>query len=265
MNKRYIGAAMIAPALVFFFIGDNILKYFVLFLALCGLYEFYNACKSSLLKPIPIVGYVITIIYFVTLGKTLNLEMFSYIIVFTTFLAMFIPVFNTKYNFIDVATTIFGFLYVSVFFSLMPLIESMENGSYLIWLVFISSWGCDTLAYYSGRFFGKHKLIPKVSPKKTVEGAIGGLLGSVLGCTIYGYIISGFGVDVSIYNYVIIGILGGIVGQLGDFVASSIKRHAKIKDYSNLIPGHGGILDRFDSILFVSVVVYYYMSIFVVG
>ncbi|GAA0124271.1 phosphatidate cytidylyltransferase [Clostridium sp. ATCC 25772] len=262
MNKRYIGAAMIAPALVFFLIGGVILKYFVLVLALCGLYEFYNACKKSQLKPISIIGYIITLVYFVTLGESFNFEMVSYMLVLGTFITMFVPVFNTEYNFIDVATTMFGILYVTIFFSLLPLINMLEYGQYLIWLVFISSWGCDTLAYYTGRSLGKHKLVPKVSPKKTVEGAIGGLFGSVLGCVIYGYVIKKFGVNISLYNYAIIGILGGIVGQLGDFVASSIKRHAKIKDYSNLIPGHGGILDRFDSILFVSVVVYYYITIF---
>lgn len=262
VNKRYIGAAMIAPALIFFLIGGIWLKYFVMILALCGIYEFNNASKSSKLNPVPYIGYLMTIIYFVTLAEKFNFEVFSYIIVGFVFVSLIIPIINTKYNFIDIAVTILPFLYVTVFFSLLVLIERKVNGNYLIWIVFISSWVCDTFAYYTGRFLGKHKISPKVSPNKTLEGSIGGLIGSVIGCTIYGYVISKFGVEISLYNYVIIGILGGVFGQIGDLVASSIKRHAEIKDYSNLIPGHGGILDRFDSILFVSVVVYYYITIF---
>lgn len=262
MNKRYIGAIMLIPALLIFFIGGVYLKYFVMVLSLCGLYEFYNACKKSKLKPIALIGYVFSIIYFITLGNTFNFQMFTYMLIATVFISMLIPVLNINYNFEDIACTILGVLYVTIFFSLMVLIENKEHGSYLIWLIFISSWGCDTAAYYSGKYLGKHKLIPKVSPKKTIEGSIGGLIGSVVGCTLYGYIISKYGVNVSLYNYIIIGILGGIFGQFGDLVASSIKRHSGIKDYSNLIPGHGGILDRFDSILFVTVVVYYYITIF---
>jgi len=262
MDKRYIGAAIIAPSLLIFFIGGIYLKYFVMLLALLGLYEFYKASKNCGIKPIAIVGYALCLVHFITLKSTLDLELFFYVLIIAVFLLLCVPVIKTDYNFIDVAVTIFGYLYVAVFFSFIVLIENKIHGSYLIWLIFISSWGCDTLAYYSGKYLGKHKLIPKVSPKKTIEGSIGGLLGSVIGCTLYGYVISKYGVNISIYNYAIIGTLGGIFGQFGDLVASSIKRYAKVKDYSNLIPGHGGILDRFDSILFVSVVIYYYITIF---
>ena len=132
----------------------------------------------------------------------------------------------------------------------------MEYGKYLVWLVFIASWLCDTTAYYVGRMFGKTKLCPEVSPKKTVEGSIGGLLGSAISCGVFGFIIASYGVNISLIHYVIIGLICGVFCQFGDLVASSIKRYAGVKDYSNLIPGHGGILDRFDSILFSSVVVF---------
>jgi phosphatidate cytidylyltransferase len=176
-------------------------------------------------------------------------------------------VIKTKYNFVDIALTIFGFLYVAVFFSFIVFINNKNFGEYLVWIIFICSWGCDTFAYYSGRFFGKggkHKLCPKISPNKTIEGSIGGLIGSAVGSTVFGYVISQYGVPIPLYHYFIMGIVCGVFGQFGDLIASSIKRFVGAKDYSNLIPGHGGILDRFDSILLVSVVAFYYIT-FILG
>ena len=123
-------------------------------------------------------------------------------------------------------------------------------GSVFFPLVFVGAWVTDTFAYFSGYFFGKHKLIPAVSPKKTVEGAVGGTLFAVLG-----FIIVGFIYGYSVKNIVIlalIGLVASVVSQLGDLAASLIKRHYGIKDYGKLFPGHGGVLDRFDSILAVA-------------
>jgi phosphatidate cytidylyltransferase len=108
---------------------------------------------------------------------------------------------------------------------------------------------------------GKINYVPKLAPKKTIEGSIGGLIGSTLSCGIYGVILNKIGVNIPIFNFFLIGLFSGLFCQFGDLAASSIKRYVNVKDYSNLIPGHGGILDRFDSILFSSVIVYYYISI----
>ena len=153
-----------------------------------------------------------------------------------------------------------GFLYciISVGIPISSQCEK-ENGQYYVYSVFIISWVCDTLAYYSGRLFGKHKLIERVSPKKTVEGAIGGLIGGALGAFVLGNVIYETSL-VSPWHFLIMGFIGAMFGQIGDLAASSIKRYAKEKDYPKLIPGHGGILDRFDSILFVSLVVYVYTT-----
>lgn len=263
MNKRYIGALTLAPLLIFLFLGGYYLKFLILFLSILGIYEFYKTSRECGFNPISIIGYGLCIFYYINLGSNFNITYQSFTLIGAIFLLMIIPVLNTKYNFIDISLTILGYLYVAIFFSFIVLVNLKPYGNFLVWLIFISSWGCDTLAYYFGRYLGKHKLIPKVSPKKTIEGSIGGLLGSIVGCTIFGYVIGRYGVNIELYHYVAIGILGGIFGQFGDLVASSVKRYAKVKDYSNLIPGHGGILDRFDSILFVSVVVYYYITIFV--
>ena len=183
-----------------------------------------------------------------------------YILVASTFLLLIVPVIDLEYTFVDVSLTLLGFIYAGILFSTVYLVNSKANGMYLVWLIFISSWLSDTAAYYSGRFLGKHKLCPEVSPKKTVEGSIGGLLGATIFCGIFGLIVNKYIYIMPIYHYFIIGALCGIFGQFGDLVASSVKRYVGIKDYSNLIPGHGGILDRFDSIIFSATVIFYYLT-----
>jgi phosphatidate cytidylyltransferase len=134
----------------------------------------------------------------------------------------------------------------------------LENAAVLIWLPFLTAWFTDSAAYFTGISIGKHKLSPAISPKKTIEGALGGIIGSSLLTTIFGVLISKYNSNIGIFDFIIIGLLCGIFSQLGDLAASYIKRYANLKDFGKLIPGHGGILDRFDSILFTMPVVYYY-------
>ncbi|WP_342985925.1 phosphatidate cytidylyltransferase [Clostridium saudiense] len=261
INSRYIGAVVLAPLLIFVFLGGLPLKLFTIALSVCGLYEFYHALKTKEIKSIPIISYILLVVYY---ALNNNFEYMMYILVIAIVLALIIPIIDLKYSFIDVAVTFLGFIYVVILFSFIPLVNSKVNGGYLVWLIFIGSWVSDTVAYYFGRFFGKHKLCPKVSPKKTIEGSIGGFLGGTLGCGIFGIIVSSYVPEVKLIHFFLIGALCGIMSQFGDLVASSIKRYVGLKDYSNLIPGHGGILDRFDSILFNAVVVFYYLT-FVIG
>lgn len=132
----------------------------------------------------------------------------------------------------------------------------MNDGKILIWYAIIAAWGTDTCAYFVGRKFGKHKF-SEVSPKKSIEGCIGGLIGAVVLMLGYTYIANNYwGMDYSYSFIALIGIILSIIGQVGDFAASSIKRFVDIKDYSNLIPGHGGMLDRIDSLIFLAPVAY---------
>lgn len=277
MNKRYIGAVILMPLVIFLLLGGIYLQALTLILSLFGMYEFYKVIRNEKINPISIVGYILCIIYYIILSNNLEFKYIMFIFTVAVFIMFCIPTLNTKYNFIDISVTMLGFIYVAMFFSFIVLVNlkavTISNhqiaiGKYFVWLIFIASWMCDTTAYYSGRYLGKggkHKLCPKVSPKKTVEGSLGGLIGSILSCLLFGYLINTYVRDINLLHinlvhYAVIGLLCGVFSQFGDLAASSIKRYVKVKDYSNLIPGHGGILDRFDSILFSAVIVYYYVS-----
>lgn len=264
MDKRYLGALILSPLVIVLFLGGVYLKLLIMILSLFGMYEFFSIVKKSDIRPLSIIAYGLCIIYYVFLiNSKINYNMIFSIIIISVFIMLCVPVINEKYNFVDVAITLLGFIYISIFFSFIVLISEKDYGKYLVWIVFISSWMCDTTAYYVGKYLGKNKLCPKVSPKKTIEGSIGGLLGSTLTCGLYGIFLNKIGINLPVYNFFLMGIFSGFFCQFGDLAASSIKRHVNVKDYSNLIPGHGGILDRFDSILFASVVVYYYISIII--
>ena len=158
-------------------------------------------------------------------------------------------------GFNDVAAVFMSVTYVTVAFTSMSLTRYMENGVYIFGLVFIAAWTCDVFAYFTGRIFGKHKLAPHLSPKKTVEGSVGGVVFAVIGCVLYGLIIEKVStLNASYLTLALIGLILSIVSQIGDLWASLIKREHGIKDYSQMMPGPGGIMDRFDSILAISTV-----------
>ena len=159
---------------------------------------------------------------------------------------------KTKTDVIDIAITFFGVCYIVLFLMFMSIIRNMENGKFLIWYVFIASWLTDVFAYLTGKAIGKHHFTD-ISPNKTIEGCIGGTLGATLCIILYTVLINkfaGFNINVAVIS--LIGIILSIVGQIGDLSASAIKRYAGIKDYSDLIPGHGGMVDRVDSVIFIA-------------
>ena len=156
--------------------------------------------------------------------------------------------------------TLYGlFVYIVGCFSSIVCVRYMASGKYIYLLVFLGAWVCDTFAYFTGRFLGKHKLIPEISPKKTVEGSIGGIVFTVGAFALYGFIINSVYADKVYISYVLLIILGlasSVISQIGDLVASAIKRQYDLKDYGKLFPGHGGVLDRFDSVMLVAPVTY---------
>lgn len=159
-----------------------------------------------------------------------------------------------KYHSEQAFEAVFSFVYVAVMLSFMYLTREGYKGNVTFWLIYLSSWGSDTAAYFTGRFLGKHKMAPVLSPKKTVEGAVGG----VVGAGIFGLLFSlVFDHGASNFQFFIICAVGAVISVFGDLTASAIKRDKGIKDYGNLIPGHGGILDRFDSVIFTAPVIYF--------
>ena len=168
---------------------------------------------------------------------------------------------DMKISFKDMSYTLLGICYIPVFISFLTLIDAMQNGKILIGYILISAWGTDVFAYLIGKKFGKHKF-SKVSPKKSIEGCIAGTIGAVLIMVLYAVILNRyFQFNYSYIYVIIVGIVLSLIGQIGDFSASCIKRYVDIKDYSNLLPGHGGMLDRIDSVLFLAPFAYLLFTI----
>ena len=230
-----------------------------------GLHEFYRAVdiqKNDLLWWIGMIGTGMwAFIEWIVCGGDLawkeNLWM-TLVITLMLFLAVYVFSFP-KYDTRKITEAYFGILYVPVMLSFIYQTRMLEDGFQLVWLVFLSAWGCDTCAYCTGVLIGKHKLAPVLSPKKSIEGAVGGVVGAALLGLIYALAAGKFfpEFDHSPAVYALICAVGALISMVGDLAASGIKRNHNIKDYGKLIPGHGGILDRFDSVIFTAPVIYF--------
>lgn len=233
--------------------GGVLLSGFVLILSLIGLYEFYRALEYAEYKPVKIIGYLFSIALFF---MNLKIEILSLQFIITTFLGLLlvVPVFKKEVVLNDIAVTFLGIFYIPFFLNHIVYL----GGTEYIWLVYIIAWGTDTFAYLFGNLFGKKKLCPHISPNKTVGGSIGGILGSILLTMIFSKLMN-LG---NVVLFMILAIIVSIMAQLGDLAASKIKRLTKIKDFGDIIPGHGGVMDRFDSILLTAPAVYYYVKYF---
>ncbi len=266
MKTRIITAAValliLAPVLMFasfeLFLGVTVLKLALAMITGIAIVEAagcVGAKKAILVTPSIAAG------AFLILTTNTSLSHYTPVMTLFLFLMFFIGVLGHKNHKIDTLLVFFAFVYyiVASFGALLIVFSKMSG--FFFPLIFFGAWITDTFAYFSGYFFGKHKLIPEVSPKKTVEGAVGGTLFCTLSFVIYGVLRGCTFVQILLLG--IIGLIAAVVSQLGDLSASLIKRHFGIKDYGKLFPGHGGILDRFDSILAVSV--FLYLALEVVG
>ncbi len=270
MKKRVIsGVIFILLTIIIVYANMPIVDTLVVvILSLMGIYEYNKAFKNVGHKPISWVGYLGCLLIFTMGGVLSDTEKIlvikiglpvMLIIIFT-----YIILTNLKRSIIDVAITVFSLLYIPFMFSFLKLILMMEHSRILIWYVFMGAFASDTFAYFIGSKFGKRKLCPDISPKKTVEGSIGGIFGVILSYILLTFIANTyFDLNVNIIYMIIAGIVAGIAGQFGDLAGSAIKRYCKIKDFGNLIPGHGGILDRFDSMLFVAPVIYIFLKVYI--
>ena len=197
-------------------------------------------------------------LYFGILEDSMALVMAALIILLAWYVFSY-----PKYHAKEVFVAFFAIFYVAVMLSCVYQVRILPMGAYIVWLIFLCSWGCDTCAYCVGVLIGKHKMAPVLSPKKSIEGAVGGVLGSMILAACYLLV---FRTQMSITTtqvvlLVAIDGIGAFVSMVGDLAASGIKRNYEIKDYGTLIPGHGGILDRFDSVIFTAPIIYYFADI----
>lgn len=238
-------------------LGGNVLFAIILAISLIGLTELYrviNVNKSL----IGYLGYIAAIVFdFLILFNMENYFM-AFVIIYLLLLMLLYVFSYPKFLIEDVAIVFFGLFYVTVMLSFVYKVRILEDGFLLVWLIFIGAWGSDTCAYCVGILLGKHKILPRLSPKKSLEGCIGGVAGAALLGFVFASVFRNniIGAQNPQAAYAIICGASSVISQLGDLAASAIKRNHEIKDYGTLIPGHGGILDRFDSIIFVAPVVY---------
>jgi phosphatidate cytidylyltransferase len=226
-----------------------------------GIHEFCNGWNNIDVHPSRPVCYVMTVLLFSTWLIAGNQEMPQiYGTMHLMCLWMFIAVaagliYGWKINErgpYDAIATVASLVYIPFFTFHMVMID-LTDYRMLVWLVVIAAFGSDIFDYFTGYFLGKHKMAPNLSPKKTIEGAVGGLIGSSFFGWLFGYIFIREIAGVCL----ILGLVGGLAGMAGDLTASAFKRKMGIKDYGTLIPGHGGIMDRFDSVIFVAPVMFY--------
>ena len=267
--KRITSALLGFPLVVIILTFGNkyVVDIFLSIIACISMQEYMNAISKDA-KPIRWLGYIscIFIAFIHIIPQYIPEPILNNIIIlaipilllvlFTTIVAT-----NMRINFKDVSYTLFGIVYIVTCIAFIAKIRGLEHGNWLVWFAIIAAWASDTFAYFIGKRFGKHKF-SKVSPKKSIEGCIAGVIGAVIVALIYTYAVNEItSLNFSYIYITIITAILSIIGQIGDFAASSIKRYVDVKDYSNLIPGHGGMLDRIDSLMFLSPFAYVFLTI----
>lgn len=248
------GIVLVIIALATIISGSWILFFTLLAVSLIGMRELYKVMKVSdeHVTVLELVGYLGAVLYYIAMKADFG-NYGTMAIIISMILILFVYVFGyPKYHAEQVMAAFFGVVYVAAMLSFIYLTRSLPDGKFLVWLIFLCSWGCDTCAYCVGMLIGKHKMAPVLSPKKSIEGAVGGVAGAALLGVIYAAATQG-----KMAEYALICAVGALISMVGDLAASAIKRNQNIKDYGKLIPGHGGILDRFDSVIITAPVIYY--------
>ena len=261
------GIVLVAVALLTIISGGYVLFFTLLGISLIGMQELYKVMKvrEDHFNALEIAGYLGAVIYYVLMS--LDFEKYGMMGVIISFMMfMFVYVFTyPKFKADQVMPAFFGVVYVAVMLSFIYLTRNLPDGKFLVWLIFLCSRGCDTCAYCVGMLIGKHKMAPVLSPKKSVEGGIGGVAGAALLGALYALAIAGLNPAEghTPLMYALICAVGALISMVGDLAASAIKRNKEIKDYGTLIPGHGGILDRFDSVIFTAPFIYFLASVLI--
>ena len=267
MKTRVIsGAVLAAIGLITIWLGGPVLAAVLLFCSLVGMYELQKACgvirDGEKWPALSVAGFAGAAFY--DLFLLLSGRRFAVVIAaFAVMAVMMVYVLTfPKYHADQAIAVCFSFFYVTVMLGFILLIRLEKEGLILVWLVFLSSWVADTCAYFVGRAVGRHMMAPVLSPKKTWEGAAGGIAGAGISGALFALI---FAEGRLVGECALICAVGAVISIFGDLAASAVKRDHSIKDYGNLIPGHGGIMDRFDSVIFTAPVIYFLSLLLVSG
>ena len=272
LTRLISSVILVVLALLFILTGGYVLAAVLFFLAMAAFRELMKACKLSGKdgKPsgLEVIGYVGIVVYYLLMTFLTEREylFLTLIVILVAFMFLYVFAFP-KYRAEQIMCAFFCAAYAPIMLSFIYLVRELPYGIYTVWMIFISSWICDTCAYVIGMLFGKHKLAPVLSPKKSIEGAIGGIAGSALVGALYAYFIveSVISEQKIIGIFVLISAVGAVISQVGDLAASAIKRNHEIKDYGKLIPGHGGVMDRFDSVIFTAPMIYFLTLLLIHG
>ncbi len=270
MKQRLISSVIYFSLLLcILLINNNIVDSIIVTLvSLISMYEYTKCFRQKGYNPISIIGYIGCISIFL---MGMNIDFYTKMLMLRIFIpalliVMFIYIIlkKLKVTVIDVAITLLSLVYIPFLFSFVKLILSMENGRIYIWLVLLGAFMSDIFGYIIGKSFGKHKLCPEISPKKSKEGAIAGIIGVTISYIIFTLLVNNFlDMNINIWIMIFASVVIAVAGQFGDLAASSIKRFCSVKDFGSIMPGHGGILDRCDSVLFVAPLVYILLKLFI--
>lgn len=255
------GIVLVVIALILVITGGNVLLGGLFVISLIGMFELYRIFRIEKASA-GIVGYLAVLVLYGNLLWGFFKDPMAFVMALLILL-MFVYVFTyPKYKTEQVMAAFFGVFYVAAMLSCIYQTRMLENGAYIVWLIFLCSWGCDTCAYCVGMLLGKHKLAPVLSPKKSIEGAVGGVVGAALLGLLYASLFGHEMTDVANPHLACAAACGiaAVISQIGDLAASAIKRNHEVKDYGHLIPGHGGVLDRFDSMLFTAPAIYFALT-----
>ena len=246
------GIVLLATAILVIRAGGAVLCATLMALSVIGIWELYKACGIAGDGPLSYIGAAAAGLWYALIAFPTEQYRVLYLIAVLLVMMTVYVLTYPRYKAEQVMTAVFGVLYVPVLFSCIYLTRTLQNGAVTVWLIFISAWGADTCAYCAGMLFGKHKMAPVLSPKKSIEGAVGGALGATILGAVFAIIF-----HQPVLEYAVICFFGSLLSMVGDLAASAIKRNTGIKDFGKLIPGHGGVLDRFDSIFFTAPVIYF--------
>lgn len=266
LKMRVLTAVVGIPIIILILLAPTpVMMCAVILCSVVGLFEFYSAVNLKSKPLLCAVGFIgAAAIPLCVYLKPQYILLCAFVYLFILFLIMLLS--HRRIMFTDISLAVMALIYIPLFMSHILFIRRMEFGNIIVWLVFLGSFMTDSCAFFAGKALGRHKLCPSISPKKTIEGAIGGTVGCGLSFLLFAFIVNTFltpwlnGCVMSYGRMFVLGLICAAAAQVGDLTASLIKRQFEIKDFGNLFPGHGGMLDRCDSIILAAPTIFLFAS-----